>query len=197
MIQKFKDILKVSKNLEEVDRKLSSISSDAEILKKDMAGVKAAVEEMRNSISNAAKSQEALLREFNSHISAISSARKEMEDELFKFSVLKGQMQDRIMKKFADELEKEILERKNELSIDTGKYREAKAAIEGIASELGKAGLEIKKWREISSKIKSEDFELVRFTKKLKELEGEKLGLMQKIDVLERLVGKMRRNGRR
>ena len=98
------------------------------------------------------------------------------------------------MDKFTEELENEIKQRKEELSIDTGNYKEMKESIEGFGIELGKAKSEIGKWVQISSKIKAEDFELVRFTKRLKEVENEKLELMQKIDVLERLVGKLRRS---
>jgi len=196
MIQKFKDILQVSKNLEKVDNQLKTLSSDSDELRKDFDSVKKSVEELKNTVGESAKAQEKLLKNFNDNIDAISSVRDEMKEELFKFSVLKGQMQDKIMKKFTEELENEISERKKDLNVDTGKYKEVKGIVEEMALELGKAKQEIKKWMDISSKIKAEDFELIKFAKQMKEIEAEKLALMQKVDNLERMIGKMRRGQR-
>ena len=196
MIQKFKDILQISKNLEQVDTKLKTLSSDSEELRVNFDSVKKSVEELKKTVVDSSKVQEKLLKNFNENVDAISSIRDEMKEELFKFSVLKGQMQDKIMKKFSEELENEIAERKKDLDVDTGKYKEVKGIVEETALELGKAKQEIKKWIDISSKIKAEDFELIKFTKQMKELESEKLELMQKVDNLERMIGKMRRNQR-
>ena len=76
---------------------------------------------------------------------------------------------------------------------DSDNYNELKENINKITEKVNNLSEEINKFTEISRNIKKEDFELTRFAHQLIEMDKEKLELMQKIDTLERLVSKMRR----
>ena len=123
----------------------------------------------------------------------MKTIRHDFEKELFQFKLLKGQMQKNIIEKFEEELDKELKIQIDKLKIDSEKYNELKDHISEITNKVNNLGEEINKFVAISSNIKKEDFELTRFANQLHEMDKEKLELMQKIDTLERLISKMRR----
>lgn len=102
-------------------------------------------------------------------------------------------MQKRIVEKFEEELDKELKIQMETLKIDAGSYNELKENIAKITDKVNNLSEEINKFTAISSSIKKEDFELTRFANQLREADKEKLELMEKINTLERLVSKMRR----
>ena len=68
-----------------------------------------------------------------------------------------------------------------------------KNELAGINSDVSKLHSEIDRLNKISSQVKSMDFDLVNYAKKLQADDSEKLRLLRQIDSLERLVSKMRR----
>ena len=97
------------------------------------------------------------------------------------------------IEKFEEELDKELKIQIEKLRNDADSYNELKNNITEISNKVNNLGEEINKFIEISRNIKKEDFELAKFSKQLLEMDKEKLELMRKIDYLERLVSKMRR----
>jgi hypothetical protein len=196
MIQKFRDLMKVTQNLEKVDNNLNVLHEEVAFLKRNFDDIKGSVDKILDVVNETTKTQERMLRNFNKNLVEISTIKEKFKEELFNFKLLKNQTQKEIMEKFSEEIEKEIEQRKEDIKIDSGNYKEIKESIEGFAMGLASARAEIAKWTEISGKIKAEDFELTKFTNKIKSIEDEKLELMQKVDSLERLLSKMRRNQR-
>ena len=103
-------------------------------------------------------------------------------------------MQRKILDKFEEELQKDLQVNRESLKKDTDDYSELKGKVADILSKINLSSEEISKFMEISKTIKKEDFELTKFARHLIEMDREKLDLMRKIDSLERLVSKMRRN---
>lgn len=194
MIQKFRDLLKVSENLEKVDNKLNVLHEETNFLKKNFEDIKESVNRVFDTLGEVSRVHDRMLKAFTGDLKEISDIKEKFREELFNFKLLKNEMQKQITSKFAEELEKEVEQRKEELKLDTGNYIKAKESIEGFAKELGAVKEELRKWVDISSRVKAADFELVRFAAKLKGAESEKLELMQKVDTMERLVGKLRRS---
>ena len=193
MLQKFKDFIEVSNNLEKVDNKLNALHEEAKFLSRNIEDIKNSLEELQDVVNQTTKTQTKLLKKFNEDIEAIGTIRNSFKEEMFNFKLFKNQLQKELMEKFAEELEKEMEQRKEEIRIDTSKYAVVKEGIEQLSKELTASSAELAKFNEIAKRIKAEDFALVKFTAKIKEIENEKLDLMQKIDTLERLVGKLRR----
>ena len=80
------------------------------------------------------------------------------------------------------------------LKLDVSRYNELKDNIKSISSEMKNVEEHMKKFQEISNSIKKQDFELVRFTEKVAQIEKEKNDLYQKIDTLQRLISRQRRS---
>ncbi len=139
MIQKFKDLMQVSKNLEEVDSKLNSLNEGLSSLRSEFDSLKQSFGEVKDTADEAAKAQKHLLQNFRENVDSISEIKNDFKEEIFNFKLLKNQMQKKIMEKFAEEIENEIAQRKEEIKIDSGNYKEAKDAIEGFAGHLGAA----------------------------------------------------------
>ena len=159
-------------------------------LKAEVETLKLQIKDTTSSIND--KSNE-FLKNFNENIDVIKLLGHDFEKELFQFKLLKAQMQKKIIEKFEEELSKELKIQIDKLNIDSEKYDELKVQISEITNKVNNLGGEINKFMEISMNIKREDFELTRFANKLIDMDKEKLELMRKIDTLERLVSKMRR----
>ena len=196
MLQKFKDLIEVSKNLEKVEIKLNELHEEAQFLSRNFEDIKETLGTVQNVVDETAKTQTRLLKKFNEDLEGIGKVREDFKEEMFNFKLLKKQLQKDVMEKFAEELHKELEQRKEEIKIDSSKYVSVKEGIEQLGKELRASSAEITKFNAIAKKIKAEDFALVNFTNKIKEIENEKLDLLQKIDTLERLVGKLRRGQR-
>jgi len=62
-----------------------------------------------------------------------------------------------------------------------------------IGNKVNNLSSEIEKFTDISKNIRKEDFELTKFARQVLETDREKLELMRRIDTLERLISKTRR----
>ena len=134
-----------------------------------------------------------LLKNFNENMDSIKNIKNDFEKELFQFKLLKTQMQKQILEKFEEELGKELNIQSEKLKSDAESYNELKENISSISQKTNSLSEEMNKFIDISRNIKKEDFELTRFANKLMDMDKEKLVLMEKINTLERLVSKMRR----
>ena len=159
-------------------------------LKSDVITLK---EQINNNINEIDNKNNEFFRNFNENIESMKAIRHDFEKELFQFKLLKAQLQKKIIEKFEEELGKELKMQLETLKSDSDKYNELKGNLGKITEKVNNLSSEIEKFISISSNIKKEDFELTRFANKLLEMDREKLELMQKIDTLERLVAKMRR----
>ena len=100
------------------------------------------------------------------------------------------------MKKLEEEISNEMTTHFERLKTDASQYNELKKDVLNISNTTQKLTDEINKFLTISQEIKKGDFELSKFANNLLVMDKEKLDLMRKIDTLERLVSKIRRNTR-
>ena len=84
----------------------------------------------------------------------------------------------------------------DELKKEMGDMGELKESLASVKIELAQTQDELKKFTTISSGIKEADFELTQYIKKIQSMDNEKLELLQKIDSLERLLARMKRESR-
>ena len=173
-----------------IKNNLNYATSSVAELKTEIEALKQHINENTESINS--KNIE-FFKNFNDNLNVIKELRHDFEKELFDFKLLRSQMQKKIVERFEEELDKELKIQIDKLKNDSDVYNELKNNIIEISSKVNNLSEEITKFTEISQKIKNEDFELTRFANKLVEVDKEKLELMHKIDHLERLISKMRR----
>ena len=190
MIQKIKDLMAVKEHIDVIKNNLNYATNSMNDLKTQIESLKQQMNENMDSIND--KNNE-FFKNFDENLNVIKNLRQDFEKELFDFKLLKSQMQKKIIEKFEEELGKELQIQSEKLRIDADSYNELKENLTHITEIVNDIGEEISKFVTISRNIKKEDFELTKFANQLTQMDKEKLELMHKIDTLERLVSKIRR----
>jgi len=190
MLQKIKDLMTIRDHIDVIKNNLNYTTNSMNELKTEFGTLK---QQINDNINEVDVKKNEFFKNFDENIDLMKTIRHDFEKELFDFKLLRAQMQKKIIEKFEEELSKELKIQIDNLRLDATSYNELKEEIYGITNKVNNLGEEINKFITISSNIKREDFELTGFANKLMEMDKEKLELMQKIDTLERLVSKMRR----
>ncbi len=190
MLQKIKDLMAVQEQIDVIKNNISHTSNSMDGLKSEVESLKQQITDNINAVSD--KNNE-FFKNFEENTNLIKNVRHDFEKELFQFKLLKSQLQKKLIEKFEEELGKELKVQMEKLKNDSESYNELKENIAEISNKVNSLSEEINKFTEISRNIKKEDFELTRFTNKIQEADKEKLELMNKIDTMERLISKMRR----
>jgi len=186
MIQKLKSLMETKESIDEINSKLNENKEQALLLRKEITSAKDEFAELK-------KVQSEFIAAFNENMGIIKEMRENVNGEIYDFKVIKAQTQKKIMEKFEEELAKELKLSSESLRIASEEYKKLKENVLILSNKTQTIGGEIGKFIDISSKIKKEDFELTRFAMQILQADKEKLELMKKIDTLERLISKMRR----
>jgi len=190
MIQKIKELLSIGEEVEQIKNNLKYAASSLEGLKSEVNSLK---QQISSSIDDVSAKNSEFFKSFDENLSLMKDIRQRFEEELYQFKLMKGQLQKKVMEKFEEELGKELKLQTESLKNDSQAYNELKENMLQISGKVSSVGSEIGKFMAISGNIKKEDFELARFANKIFEADREKLQLMHKVDMLERMVSKMRR----
>ncbi|MDP6600109.1 MAG: hypothetical protein QF798_01595 [Candidatus Woesearchaeota archaeon] len=190
MMQKIKDLMTMKEQIDVIKNNLNYTTNSMNNLKTEIESLKQQISDNIGDINN--KNNE-FFKNFDENLNIMKNLRHEFEKELFDFKLLRSQMQKKIIEKFEEELSKELKIQIDTLKNDSNTYNELKENITKITDKVNNLGEEINKFTAISSNIKKEDFELTRFANQLLEMDKEKLEMVRKIDTLERLLSKMRR----
>ena len=186
MIQKIKDLMQVKEQLGSLKEQVTSQGQA-------VAGLKEEMNEFRETFEGVSTVQKELVSSFKNDIPAITESKEALEKEVYDFKILKSQLQNQILKKFEEELSKELAVNTEKIQSDLKDYNEMHEKVGTLVRDAEAMSSEIEKFNEISKTIKKGDFELGNFAKQLQKDDSEKLALMKKIDTLERLIAKMRR----
>jgi len=189
-MQKIKDLMTMKEQIDVIKNNLNYTTNSMNNLKTEIESLKQQISDNIGDINN--KNNE-FFKNFDENLNIMKNLRHEFEKELFDFKLLRSQMQKKIIEKFEEELSKELKIQIDTLKNDSNTYNELKENITKITDKVNNLGEEINKFTAISSNIKKEDFELTRFANQLLEMDKEKLEMVRKIDTLERLLSKMRR----
>ena len=111
-----------------------------------------------------------------------------MELKLF-LSKTKKDLVGELTAEFSQDMEKFTRQIYN----DMDSFRILKSRIEGLHQDVEGLKHAISKLVEISQSLDTADFDLTAFSSHIKEAEKEKLVLEQKVDALEKLIAKQRR----
>lgn len=189
MIQKIKLLFEIEEKINEINNKIND--SNARICELNNN-----FDDFKKNFNEVKISQNELLKNLKDNIDTIKSLREDFGKELYEFNLIKSQTQKKILDKFEQELQKDLELNRETLKKDAEDYDTLRKNMGDVALRLKSANDGIMKFIEISRNIKKEDFELTKFARQLMDMDAEKLELMRKIDTLERLVSKLRRNVR-
>lgn len=187
MIQKIRDLMQIESLIKDINNRVDENSSCVGNLKDEFGKI-------NSNLASIYAKQDDFLKKFKDNVESIKEVREELRQEMYDFKLLKSQMQNTIIRKFEEELDKELKINLDKFKEDCGKLEKVEEGMLKSNSSILKLTEEIEKLVEISKNIKKEDFELTKFADKVLESDKEKLELMRRIDTLERLISRMRKN---
>ena len=176
------EIIKLKTSFEDTEKGLAGFRQEFKDVKKDLSDVKSA--------------QLEFLSNFRENLKIIEESNKKLSDSIYDFNLLKNKLQNQIVEKFEEELRKELKINLDKIKKDNEEYKDLKFNLDVVLNKSKNVALEIDKFLEISKNIKAKDFELSEYNNNLKNADKEKLDLLMRIDNLEKLISKMRRNNR-
>lgn len=150
-------------------------------------------EEAKSSISELKGSNNLMAEEVKKSVAAAKQLQDELAKALAELKALSSHVQGSIKQKITEDLIELTKEVRARLEGAEKLKSEITATAAAVANELAKLKADVTKLSAVAEKIKAEDFELVKFSQQLAAADSEKLRLMSKIDTLERLISKMRR----
>ncbi len=186
MFQKIKDLIDIK---EEID----NINSSWESTKENLNSFQSRFEELQKELQVVKQNQQEFLKNFKEKTDETKTLNEELKSEVHQFKLLKSQLQNKLIEKFEEELQNELKINTDRLKSDFNQYNEIQNNVSILLNKTKMVSEEITKFHEISKNIKKEDFELEKFATELRIADKEKLELMKRIDTLERLISKIRR----
>ena len=170
---------RITESMNEQSKSFISLNEDVRKLSAEMNNVK----------TDVAQIQKDFLGDFSKNLAVTKELVDEFSKELNNFKVERSQLTKKLMEKGNDELNEHF----DKLKTDIGTYNELKGNVLQVSERINSLGSEIDKFNKIAAKIKEADYDLTKFAKQIFEADHEKLELMKKIDTLERLIARQRR----
>lgn len=189
MIQKIKDLMKISEMIDSIGSKIDVQNKKIDDFGNEMFHFKNTFDSKINEVSSRL---DCAVTNMETELKDIKELKKELMEELSNFKLQKT----RVLQDIATNQESSLKETIERIKTDVNRYNDAKNQLAGITEELNTLRTEFTRLREVSSKIKASDFELTKYASKITAMDKEKLDLMQKVDSLQKLISKERRNKR-
>ncbi|MBI2550221.1 hypothetical protein HYV83_03505 [Candidatus Woesearchaeota archaeon] len=185
MLTRLKELVS-GKELKEIAEQLNKAAAAVKEQTELIAGLKKESEDAKKSATE-------MTGEIRESIAAARQLQEELAKTLSELKALSTHVQSSIKQKITDELFELTKEVKAKLEGTEKLKNEVATAATSVSGELNKLKSEIAKLSYVAERIRAEDFELTRFGNQLAAADSEKLRLMGRIDALERLIAKMRR----
>ncbi|MFH1849035.1 MAG: hypothetical protein ABH879_02505 [archaeon] len=186
MMQKIRDLMRIKDEIQDIK---VAISSNTDAIK----GFEDQFSRFTKEFADVREKQRELISSLSRDINVIRGSSEELKEQVYEFKVLKSTLQRKILSKFEEEIKDTVRESRERLEIDTSEYDQVKDNIKKASETFAELGAQISKYIEIGRQIKKEDYELDKFAKQILKADREKIELIRKIEVLERLISKERR----
>lgn len=174
----------------------SGLKEIAGQLKQAAAAVKEQTEliaGLKKESEDAKKSAAEMTGEIRESIAAARQLQDELRTGIAELKALSTHVQANVKQKISEELLELTREVKMRLEGAEKLKNEVTATAASTMAEMARLKSEIAKLSSVAERIRAEDFELTKFGNQLAAADSEKLRLMSRIDALERLIAKMRR----
>tara|TARA_Y100000310_G_scaffold342036_1_gene443465 strand:+ start:1550 stop:2143 length:594 start_codon:yes stop_codon:yes gene_type:complete len=196
MLNKIKTLVKTDEVVKEINEKIESTSSQVSNLKNTIEDLNSTVTNLNLEIKEMKNANESLMKSSKMSVEASHNALNDLRKEIYDFKLLKSQLQNKVLQKFEEELSTHLTINSDKLKDDLNNYTEIRNNTTNMLETFLAIKTDVTRLKAISEGIKAEDFELHRFANQLKAADNEKLTLMRRIEKLEMLISRERRNSR-
>ncbi len=177
------------KELQEIEEKLNKISDKVEnqekLVKEFNDNNNSNVKEIKSAVDSITQKQVTYFDEFDKNLSNFTELNLMYRKEFDNLASIKHQATDRLLEKIEKELKQEIHKHLSNLDLEKQKFSDLNKDLDSLKQEIHKL-------KSISETIKTIDFELNNYIKKITEQDQEKLRLMRQVDELQKLIAKIR-----
>lgn len=196
MLDKLKGLMEMEERLRSFQKTLgaqeTTLKSNSSLLK--------TLEKQNNAsqqqISSIISQQQELAAQLQKELQDFTNIKQRLHEELNDIKVLKSRLKDGLVQEIVSEVNTELVTQLGRLRTDVKSYNDLKVTLQQNQLELQEVRAELQKFLAISKHIKETDFELSNHAKKLANADREKVELLKRIDYLERLLAKERRDNR-
>ncbi|MBI2143878.1 hypothetical protein HYU17_01860 [Candidatus Woesearchaeota archaeon] len=175
------------------------VKAMSESLKQTTAAVREQVEAMA-ALRKESEAAKASAAEMADEIKKSASYARQMQDELktavAEIKALSSHIQGSVKQKIGEDLMRLTEEVKAKLEGADRLKAEIASVAASVGNELNKIRADATKLSAVTATIKVEDFQLTKFSQQLAAADSEKLRLLKRIDELESIIAKMRRQPR-
>lgn len=193
MLDKIKEVIGVADKLKEVSSAVESHASKVQALQEQIGRLQEGVNSFQAEHSKALQEIREFLGQTRQILEDVNSAKKKLEEEVYQFRMLKGQLQNKLVDKFDQELSSELKRNTEEIGIHANNFSKVLQEGNKFSTALLQTTGELQKWLAISKSIQEKDFDMTKTARQLVAYGEDKKALLQKIEMLEKLVGRMRR----
>ena len=194
MLDKIKEVIGVADKIKEVSTAVEVHNQKVQQLQEQLNKLQEIIASMSSAQSKALNEVQHVLDQTRQSMESVGDVKKKLEDEVYQFRMLKGQLQNKLIDKFDQELSSELKRNTEEIGIHANNFSKVLQEGNRFSTALLQTTNELQKWLVISKKIQEKDFDMTKTARQLIAYGEDKKALIQKVEMLERLVGKLRRN---
>jgi hypothetical protein len=175
------------KRLSDLEFSLKKVSRDVKNIHIFLDEQKSSVNDLINEVRTLHQVQKNINLSFQDALSSINNLTIEL-------SLFKPSMQQTILNKTTSLLEQELAIASNKISAEVSGFSLAKKSFKEVVKQVKSMESEILRLQELTKSIEEKDFDLQKYAFELDKNDRQKLELMKRVDDLERMLAKMKRD---
>lgn len=195
MFEKINQLLKIKESLDELNKKVDGEINQFLLLKNENESFREDIQSIKKDLQEIQEGHASYLNELKKAMHNVKELKEDLESEIADFKVIRTKLNNDILNNLTVEFKNEFAKSLSKLDADIEKFNHLKKSLASVTPKIEEALVELHKFHAISKQIKETDFTLEKHGKALEDSNREKIELMKKIDALERLISRERRNG--
>lgn len=182
--------------LDEVQALLDSLNGRVKNQNIEIARLKETNEELTQELDDSRNNLKSLSEQLTFLTETFKQVNSEFRSELSDTKLFLSKTKKDLVNDLSAEFSSEMQERTKSITEDLESFRELKTQISALSEDSLNMKSEIAKFINIAQTVKKADFDLTKYAQTMEEGNKEKLGLMRKVDSLERFIARQRKNSR-
>ena len=186
-----KSLTQIESLIEKLDSKIDSLEEKfANEQDKNTSQINKNIEAVLEKLKQLEDKQSFMSKRFNEEVSIFSELNNNIKKRIEGFKMMENRAETLI----ADKAREEIASKLDSLSLLGKKYKQVEHDLDESSKNVKEMTAQMKKFVDIGKDIKSADFELANYAKRLTATDSEKLRLIRENETLKKLISKERRN---
>jgi len=181
-------------NLEVMQKLLDELNGRVRNQNIEFAKLKDANDELLQELEDSRDNLKALSEQLNFLNEAFKQLNNELREELAEMKLFFSNSKKTLISDLSSEFSTEMQNNTKKIYEDLEEFKNLKSTMSGLNNDAHDMKIEILKFLDIASRIKEADFNLEKYSKILEQNDREKVELLKRIDALERLIAKNRKN---